>query len=262
MNNYLKIGEFAKLRNININSLLYYEKIGVLRPAYVDPNSKYRYYSTEQLAALDTILLAVKLGIPLKSLKNYVEDDTFLVQKLLEDGKKIAEAKIADIQANLKQIEYHLQNQAENRRYQNIRGHYHREIPERFFFTAPVSPAQKIKDTSEVFSELLTSAQEQNIIPVTSAGFLFRYVGNTVSTFIFLNILSVPDAASDRILRIPASSFECVRKSNHDGRDIFTFIENEFGTLQNNTVIISNAASDKLQFDNMQGEIQVLGTVI
>ena len=72
MSNYLKISEFAKLRNVNINSLLYYEKIGVLRPAYVDPHSKYRYYSPEQLIILDTILLAINLGIPLKNLKNPV----------------------------------------------------------------------------------------------------------------------------------------------------------------------------------------------
>ena len=60
MSNYLKISEFAKLRNVNINSLLYYEKIGVLRPAYVDPHSKYCYDSPEHLIILDTILLSLK----------------------------------------------------------------------------------------------------------------------------------------------------------------------------------------------------------
>lgn len=32
MKKYFTISEFAKLRNININSLRYYEKIGVLKP--------------------------------------------------------------------------------------------------------------------------------------------------------------------------------------------------------------------------------------
>lgn len=44
MKKYFTISEFAKLRNININSLRYYEKIGVLRPCFVDENTGYRYY--------------------------------------------------------------------------------------------------------------------------------------------------------------------------------------------------------------------------
>lgn len=262
MKNYLKIGEFAKLRNININSLLYYEKIGVLRPAYIDPSSKYRYYSLEQLAILDTILLAIKLGIPLKSLNNYVEDDTFLVQKLLEDGKRLAEAKITDIQANLKQIEYHLKKQAENRRYQDISGHYLRDIDERFFIIAPVSHVPPITDTSEIFTRLFHSAQEQNLFPIAPAGLFFRYQGGEVFSYIFLSILSAPNGESGHILRIPASSFECVRKSRQDGSDILGFIEQEFGFLQKATVIVTNAASDKCRFDSTQSEVQVLGTVI
>lgn len=258
MKKFLKIGEFAKLRNININSLLYYEKIGVLRPAYIDPDSRYRYYSPEQLVVLDTILLAIKLGIPLKNLKNYMEDDTFLVQKLLEDGKKLAETKIAGIQANLKQIEYQLQNQAENQAYQNISGHYRRNIRERFFIAAPARPAQNVTDASETFKKLFDSAQEQNMFPVTPVGLLIRYRDSRISSYFILGILSVPDTVSGQILRIPASSFECVRKNMQDGCDIFTFIENEFGSLQNNTVIVTNAASDKFRFDSMQSEIQVL----
>lgn len=50
------ISEFAKLRNININSLRYYEKIGVLTPSYTDPKTGYRYYTPDQLSVLDAIL--------------------------------------------------------------------------------------------------------------------------------------------------------------------------------------------------------------
>ena len=36
MKNYFLISEFAKLRGININSLRYYEKMGILKPALID----------------------------------------------------------------------------------------------------------------------------------------------------------------------------------------------------------------------------------
>lgn len=58
MENHFTIGEFAKLRGININSLLYYEKIGILKSDYIDPKTKYRYYSSSQFSALDLIMLA------------------------------------------------------------------------------------------------------------------------------------------------------------------------------------------------------------
>ena len=153
MSNYLKISEFAKLRNVNINSLLYYEKIGVLRPAYVDPHSRYRYYSPEQLIILDTILLAINLGIPLKNLKNYVEGDTFLVQKLFEDGKKLAEAKMEDIQTTLRQIEYHLEDQKEKRSIKMKQANTSEAFGSAFSSPLPVSTA-KIRPISGRCSQI------------------------------------------------------------------------------------------------------------
>lgn len=69
MENLLSIGEVAKIRNVNVQSLRYYEKLGILIPAYINPETGYRYYSLEQIMILDTIILCVDLGIPLKDLK-------------------------------------------------------------------------------------------------------------------------------------------------------------------------------------------------
>lgn len=44
-NNLLSIGEFSKIANVHIKSLRYYDKLGVLKPIYVDPKTNYRYYS-------------------------------------------------------------------------------------------------------------------------------------------------------------------------------------------------------------------------
>lgn len=64
MENLLSIGEVAKIRNVNVQSLRYYEKLGILIPAYINPETGYRYYSLEQIMILDTIILCVDLGIP------------------------------------------------------------------------------------------------------------------------------------------------------------------------------------------------------
>ena len=74
MNRYFTISKFARLRGIDINSLRYYERLGILIPAYTAPHTRYRYYTAEQLSILDMILLCINLGVPLKELKAYFDE--------------------------------------------------------------------------------------------------------------------------------------------------------------------------------------------
>ena len=59
-------GETASLFNVNIRTLRYYDKIGLLRPEWVDPDTGYRYYSTKQFERLNTILYLKALKVPLE----------------------------------------------------------------------------------------------------------------------------------------------------------------------------------------------------
>ena len=81
MKDYMTISEFASLRNVNINSIRYYEKQKILIPAWIDPQTKYRYYLPEQLGILDAILLCIRLNIPLKELKSYIDSNGNLDKK-------------------------------------------------------------------------------------------------------------------------------------------------------------------------------------
>ncbi|MFD1066530.1 MerR family DNA-binding transcriptional regulator [Oceanobacillus locisalsi] len=47
--NLYSIGETAKLNNISIQSLRYYDKIDLFTPAFIDPESNYRYYHEKPL---------------------------------------------------------------------------------------------------------------------------------------------------------------------------------------------------------------------
>ena len=44
MKDMFSIGELARYQNISKQTLIFYDKIGLFRPAYVDPDNKYRYY--------------------------------------------------------------------------------------------------------------------------------------------------------------------------------------------------------------------------
>ncbi len=109
MSKYLSIGKVSKLKNVSIKSLRYYDRIGILKPAFVNEQTNYRYYTQEQLYLLDAITLCIKLGIPLKDLNGYVENSSINLQKLLYDGKILAEEKIMEIHNCLEALQDTLQ---------------------------------------------------------------------------------------------------------------------------------------------------------
>ena len=45
----LKIGEFSRLSRVSIRMLRHYDEIDLLNPVWIDPESGFRYYSSEQL---------------------------------------------------------------------------------------------------------------------------------------------------------------------------------------------------------------------
>ena len=69
MKEYLTIGEVSKMKGVGIKSLRYYDRLGILKPAYINPDTGYRYYSIEQMLMLDMILLCLGLDIPLKQMQ-------------------------------------------------------------------------------------------------------------------------------------------------------------------------------------------------
>ena len=73
MDNLFSIGELSKYQNISKQTLIFYDKIGLFRPAYVDPNNGYRYYSSKQIDYLDTILIMKKFGFSLTEIREHMQ---------------------------------------------------------------------------------------------------------------------------------------------------------------------------------------------
>ncbi|EET87346.1 transcriptional regulator, MerR family [Clostridium carboxidivorans P7] len=62
---YLSIGAFSKLVGISRKNLIYYDEVGILKPAFVKENG-YRYYSYSQIDEVSIILALKDLDVPLK----------------------------------------------------------------------------------------------------------------------------------------------------------------------------------------------------
>ncbi|HZH60711.1 MAG TPA: MerR family transcriptional regulator [Metabacillus sp.] len=99
MKNLFTIGEMAKLHNMTMKTLRYYDQIGLLEPIQIDVSNGYRYYSTEQFEQLNTIQYLKKLGFSLKEIKGHLDHrDINGFLELLEKQKKLTEQKIKELE--------------------------------------------------------------------------------------------------------------------------------------------------------------------
>ncbi|MDY8091562.1 MerR family transcriptional regulator [Paenibacillus polymyxa] len=94
-------GEFAKLLEINKDTLLYYDKIDLFKPAGTFDNG-YRYYTFEQFDQFVAIQSLRAVEVPIKELKTYFDAPNVqaLQQLAMEQQEKVAMEiqKLQDIQ--------------------------------------------------------------------------------------------------------------------------------------------------------------------
>ena len=50
-----RIGEVARLFHLSVSTLRHYERLGLVTPERVDPDTGYRYYRARQCEALNTV---------------------------------------------------------------------------------------------------------------------------------------------------------------------------------------------------------------
>lgn len=65
-----KIGEFAKIVEMPVRTVRYYDEVDVLKPEYVDQFSGYRYYTDNNVSEAEWIKLLRSTGFSLEEIVN------------------------------------------------------------------------------------------------------------------------------------------------------------------------------------------------
>ncbi len=71
--NLLRIGEIAGFFNVTAKAIRIYEKMGIIKPVKIDPATKYRYYTADQVQQLDAVLELKQLGFSLSEIKKLLD---------------------------------------------------------------------------------------------------------------------------------------------------------------------------------------------
>jgi DNA-binding transcriptional MerR regulator len=91
------IGRFSKICRLSISALRYYDELGLLPPALVDPDSSYRYYRLSQVRTAETIRLLRALEMPLEDIHRFLaESNPVTVRELLNRHQRRMEERVEE----------------------------------------------------------------------------------------------------------------------------------------------------------------------
>ncbi|MCD8040954.1 MAG: MerR family transcriptional regulator [Clostridia bacterium] len=249
MKKFFTISEFADLRDININSLRYYERIGILTPAYTDPQTKYRYYSDEQLIQLDIIKLAVDLEIPLKTLKSYFKNGALDNITLFEDSKALAITKIKEMQNRIASINYALYMFEDCEKYLNNEL-YTRTIKKRTLMVKECeNDLSNVKAVSRTTTAVMKYAKSKNIPLVFPMGIMILYKADTVKYYVCFHTAIEVENGELNAICLPEAEFECIKKKCSVS-EYRTVAESTFNCSEG-TIVLAFAVPNKDNADNL-----------
>ncbi len=107
--NLFPIGEVSKLFRISVSSLRHYERIGLLTPAYISPDSGYRYYGAEQFEVLNTIRYLRALDMPLSEIEDFLKNrDIDRIEEKLRQQKQAVLKKQQELRRIEQKIDHRL----------------------------------------------------------------------------------------------------------------------------------------------------------
>lgn len=93
------ISEMARFFNVSSQTLRYYDKIGLYRPAVVNRENGYRYYSYEQFFTLSLIIQLKKLNFTLDDIQKYIQiKDVGYLEEILKKEQRVIEEEMVELQ--------------------------------------------------------------------------------------------------------------------------------------------------------------------
>ncbi len=228
MKDYLSIGKVSKLKKVSIKSLRYYDEIGILKPAYINEQTNYRYYKESQLFLLDAITLCIELGIPLRSFPKYLDKNGELnIQKLLFDGKALAEQKIITMRNCIDA----LQDTMARLDVQSVPAFPKKHIEKRGILTIEFDEATSSKRYNHMLLSLFVNAQRNGILASYPSGLLYEYKNKKMTRYVFVHAV-IPEGITppDNFRNLPSASYYYMQSDSHhidDGDEVFASILSE-----------------------------------
>ncbi|MEO1623288.1 MAG: helix-turn-helix domain-containing protein, partial [Cyanobacteria bacterium J06632_3] len=112
-----KISAFSRLGQVSIKALRLYDQRGLLKPAKVDADTSYRYYSVEQLPQLHRLLALKSMGFSLEQIGQLLHENLSLeqMQTMLKFKQAELQQQLVETQVRMAAVDAHLKHLKEER---------------------------------------------------------------------------------------------------------------------------------------------------
>lgn len=138
------IGEAAAVLGVSVQTLRHYSKIGLLEPAYTNPETGYRYYSYIQLSLLDRIRYLQGLGLSLREIKAaYADGHAGALLPYLERQLREKEEEQKKLQQLIDTLRWYIDFFCYPQRQQLPQVPYKRTIGRRYLLAVPIPPEEQ-----------------------------------------------------------------------------------------------------------------------
>lgn len=105
------IGRFSKICSVSIQALRYYDRIGILKPKFVDKQTGYRFYSTSEIVIIMIIKKMGTLGLSLKEIEVFLnENDMSGIKSIFNRKRQEIKEQINDLLYADKSLELYIDN--------------------------------------------------------------------------------------------------------------------------------------------------------
>ena len=207
----MSIGQFSRISGVHIKSLRYYDRIGVLRPAYTNPETGYRFYTVPQLYTLEALQLCLELDIPLKEFSRFLGEDQHLhYDALLDYGKDILRRRLQSIRRSMEIVRASQEELETTERYQGRKGVFTRAFPE--MTVALVAISEKKDDIQMMLevSETYPSFESSGMMLGYLYGYVYDYRPGSVDRYSFIQVLQAPEDVPHSLRVLPAGERPCI----------------------------------------------------
>lgn len=262
---YYYIGEVSALLDISTQTLRYYDKIGLCRPAKVNEQNGYRRYTYDQIHYIERIKYLQKLGLTLKDIRVALDSDgTENLVSLLRRQRDELQRQIQELQDKQNTVDWYISY------YNYLKDNTFPDIPfkqtydTRYIFTAPIYPGEPLYGSA---GYRLT--EEQNKEPFKHMAILrqngyvldfHKLMENEISArYYFMYLKEKPSFSHPFIQEVPAGEYFCFRVKLLSETCNNVYFKECFKDSIDSHFVIANEFEDNFhEFQHCTYEVQVL----
>lgn len=265
MKELYSIGETARLLNVSVQTLRYYDRVGLLKPAYVNSSTGYRYYAFNQFQLIDRIKYLQFLGLSLDEIQMCLAEGTSAgLLPVLKGKKSILQREFDDLKKKRELLDWYIDYFSYIQTLNNSDIWISR-FPDRYALMVP-HPEKGISCDAEIRLARAKSASDvRNLVYQRQYGYIlsFEKLKSNIfqATNYFIYLKDPPTVNISRIRKFPAGEYLCfaaqVNDSCWDSTKYLSYFE---GKAPPDLVIANEYEDDLHNFDDSWYEVQLLVT--